>query len=87
MAVARVVGDEVGDGRAGADDLGRVPAQAAAPKLVAWTLSCPVLQPAVHTSLRWLLTSAPAARHAGISVLDPDAFSAGRGLLDVHIIM
>ena len=32
VAVAGVVGDEVGDGRAGADDLGRVPVQAAAHK-------------------------------------------------------
>lgn len=50
MAMAGVVGDEVGDGRAGADDLGRVPVQAAKNKSLSWTLCCALYcKPTMHT--------------------------------------
>ena len=51
VAMAGVVGDEVGDGRAGADDLGRVPVRNVVCKVSAWTLRGPVLQPVIHRSL------------------------------------
>ena len=54
MAVTGVVGDEVGDGRAGANNLGRVPAQKATHKSLPWPLSA-VLCAAAYRAYRTAL--------------------------------